>query len=82
MADALVGLQRTGTPYLAEVDRGVAIRKALEEAREGDVVVLAGKGHETYQVLKGGKIHFDDRVVARHILRQMGYGFADEPATR
>ena len=82
MADALVGLQRTGKPYLAEVDRGVAIRRVLEEARDGDVVVLAGKGHETYQVLKDGKIHFDDREVARHVLRQMGYGFADEPSTR
>jgi UDP-N-acetylmuramoyl-L-alanyl-D-glutamate--2,6-diaminopimelate ligase len=82
MADALVGLQRTGKPYLAEVDRGVAIRKVLAEARDGDVVVLAGKGHETYQVLKDGRIHFDDREVARQVLRQMGYGFADEPITR
>jgi len=74
MADALVGLQRTGKPYLAEVDRGIAIRRALEEAREGDLVVLAGKGHETYQLLKDGKIDFDDREVARGILREMGYG--------
>ena len=74
MADALVGLQRTGKPYIAEVDRGVAIHKALEEAREGDVVVLAGKGHETYQVLKEGKIDFDDRNVARKVLAEMGYG--------
>jgi UDP-N-acetylmuramoyl-L-alanyl-D-glutamate--2,6-diaminopimelate ligase len=74
MADALVGLQRTGKPYLAEVDRGIAIRKALEEAQEGDVVVLAGKGHETYQVLKDGKVDFDDREMARRVLREMGYG--------
>jgi len=74
MADALVGLQRTDRPYIAEVDRSVAIRKAFEEAREGDVVVLAGKGHETYQILKEGKIDFDDRVVARQVLREMGYG--------
>ena len=74
MADALVGLQRTGKPYIAEVDRGTAVRKALEEAREGDVIVLAGKGHETYQVLKEGKVDYDDRVVARQILREMGYG--------
>ena len=73
MADALVGLQRTGKPYIAEVDRAIAIRKALEEAREGDVVVLAGKGHETYQVLKDGKIDFDDREVAREVLSKMGY---------
>jgi UDP-N-acetylmuramoyl-L-alanyl-D-glutamate--2,6-diaminopimelate ligase len=73
MADALVGLQRTGTPYIAEVDRGIAVRKALEEAREGDVVVLAGKGHETYQILKEGKVDFDDRDVARKVLAEMGY---------
>jgi UDP-N-acetylmuramoyl-L-alanyl-D-glutamate--2,6-diaminopimelate ligase len=73
MADALVGLQRTGKPYIAEVDRGVAIHKALEEAREGDVVVLAGKGHETYQILKEGKVEFDDREVARKVLAEMGY---------
>jgi UDP-N-acetylmuramoyl-L-alanyl-D-glutamate--2,6-diaminopimelate ligase len=73
MADALVGLQRTGKPYIAEVDRGVAVRKALEEAREGDVVVLAGKGHETYQILKAGKIDFDDREVARKVLAEIGY---------
>jgi UDP-N-acetylmuramoyl-L-alanyl-D-glutamate--2,6-diaminopimelate ligase len=74
MADALVGLQRTGTPYIAEIDRAVAVRKALEEAREGDVVVLAGKGHETYQILKEGKVDFDDRDLARKVLAQMGYG--------
>jgi UDP-N-acetylmuramyl tripeptide synthase len=55
------------------VDREKAIRKALEEAREGDVVVLAGKGHETYQILKDGPIPFDDREVARRVLSEMGY---------
>lgn len=73
MADALVGLQKTGKPYLAEVNRRDAIHKALNEAREGDVVVLAGKGHETYQILKEGTVPFDDREVARTILREMGY---------
>jgi len=73
MNDALVGLQRTGKPYVAEVDRGVAIRTALEQAQRGDVVVLAGKGHETYQVLKDGPVPFDDREVARKLLRAMGF---------
>ena len=57
------GCSVPGKPYIAEVDRGIAVRKALEEAREGDVVVLAGKGHETYQILKDGKIDFDDRAL-------------------
>jgi UDP-N-acetylmuramoyl-L-alanyl-D-glutamate--2,6-diaminopimelate ligase len=73
MSDAMVGLQRTGKPYLAEEDRKTAIRKALEHAHEGDVVVLAGKGHETYQVLKDRTIHFDDHEIARQILRELGY---------
>jgi UDP-N-acetylmuramoyl-L-alanyl-D-glutamate--2,6-diaminopimelate ligase len=73
MSDALVGLQKAGKPYWAEVDREVAIRKAVEEAREEDVVVLAGKGHETYQILKDRTIPFDDREIARKVLREMGY---------
>jgi UDP-N-acetylmuramoyl-L-alanyl-D-glutamate--2,6-diaminopimelate ligase len=73
MTDALVGLQKTAKPYLAEVDREAAIRRALSEAREGDVVVLAGKGHETYQIIKDQKIPFDDREVARKVLRELGY---------
>jgi UDP-N-acetylmuramoyl-L-alanyl-D-glutamate--2,6-diaminopimelate ligase len=73
MSDALVGLQKAGKPYWAEVDRETAIRKAVEEAREGDVVVLAGKGHETYQILKDRTIPFDDREIARKVLREMGY---------
>ena len=73
MNDAMVGLQKAGKPYWAEVDRETAIRRALEEAREGDVVVLAGKGHETYQILKDQTVPFDDREVARRVLREMGY---------
>ena len=73
MNDAVAGLQRAGKPYWAELDREAAIRKALEEAREGDVVVLAGKGHETYQILKDRTIPLDDREVARKVLRDMGY---------
>jgi UDP-N-acetylmuramoyl-L-alanyl-D-glutamate--2,6-diaminopimelate ligase len=73
MNDALVGLQKAGKPYAAEVDREAAIRKALEAAGEGDVVVIAGKGHETYQILKDRKIPFDDRGVARRVIRELGY---------
>ncbi|HWF46209.1 MAG TPA: UDP-N-acetylmuramoyl-L-alanyl-D-glutamate--2,6-diaminopimelate ligase [Bryobacteraceae bacterium] len=74
MNDALVGLRRFDTRYLAEPDRERAIKKAIESAEPGDVVILAGKGHETYQILRDGPIPFDDREVARRVLRSFGYG--------
>jgi UDP-N-acetylmuramoyl-L-alanyl-D-glutamate--2,6-diaminopimelate ligase len=73
MTDAMVGLGRFDTPHIAEPDRAKAIRAALGQARAGDVVLLAGKGHETYQILKSGTIHFDDRETAREVLRSLGY---------
>jgi UDP-N-acetylmuramoyl-L-alanyl-D-glutamate--2,6-diaminopimelate ligase len=72
--DASVGLQRTSAKVLVEPDRERAVELALEQARPGDMVLLAGKGHETTQVLKDRTIEFDDREVARRVLRQRGYG--------
>ena len=73
MNAALVGIRRVDVPHAIEPDRATAIARALQEAREGDVVILAGKGHETYQVLKDRTIPFDDREVARGVLRGYGY---------
>ena len=73
MNDASVGIGRFDTPNIAEPDRERAIKKAIEMAEPGDVVILAGKGHETYQILKDGPIPFDDREVARRVLRGFGY---------
>jgi UDP-N-acetylmuramoyl-L-alanyl-D-glutamate--2,6-diaminopimelate ligase len=73
MNDALVGMSRFDTPYLLEPDRMKAIRLVLEAAQPGDVVILAGKGHETYQIFREKTIHFDDREVSREILAEMGY---------
>jgi UDP-N-acetylmuramoyl-L-alanyl-D-glutamate--2,6-diaminopimelate ligase len=73
MNDALVGLRRLDTPHSVEPDRARAIRIALEQANQGDVVLLAGKGHETYQIFKDRTIHFDDRETAREALRSFGY---------
>ncbi|HVB36683.1 MAG TPA: UDP-N-acetylmuramoyl-L-alanyl-D-glutamate--2,6-diaminopimelate ligase [Candidatus Acidoferrales bacterium] len=72
--DVLVGLQKTGKKYRVEAERGKAIEIALDEAQPGDIVLLAGKGHEAYQILKEGTIEFDDRQVARQKLRERGYG--------
>ena len=71
--DALVGLRRYDVPHRTEPDREAAIRIALNEANAGDLVLIAGKGHETCQVVKDRKIPFDDREVARRILREFGY---------
>jgi UDP-N-acetylmuramoyl-L-alanyl-D-glutamate--2,6-diaminopimelate ligase len=73
MNDALVGIRRVDVPHVIEPDRKAAIARALKEAREGDIVILAGKGHETYQVLKDRTISFDDRAVAREVLQGYGY---------
>jgi len=72
--DALVGLQRTPAKVLIEPDRVRAVELAIDEARPGDLVLLAGKGHETTQVLKDGPIEFDDREVAHRALQRRGYG--------
>lgn len=71
--DALVGLRRYDTPHRVEPDRAKAIRMILAEAKAGDIVIIAGKGHETYQVLKDRTIPFDDREVARAVLHEFGY---------
>ena len=74
MNDILVGLKRAESRFLLEPDRAQAIGKALKEAKKGDIVLLVGKGHETCQTVGQEKIPFDDRVVAREVLRGMGYG--------
>ena len=72
--DVIVGVQRTKAKLFVEPDRQKAIEVALNEARSGDIVLLAGKGHETYQVLRDRTIAFDDREVARAVLRRHGFG--------
>ena len=58
-----------GKPYEKLVDRRTAIFHAVQTARAGDTVVILGKGHETYQILKDGTIHFDDRETAAEAIR-------------
>ena len=73
ISDIIVGLQKTAGKYLIEPDREKAIGMAMEEARSGDIVLLAGKGHENYQILADMTLEFDDREVARRALRQRGF---------
>lgn len=65
------GLRRAGGDWTAEVDRRHAIALALREAAPGDAVLIAGKGHEDYQIFADRTIHFDDREVAREELRSL-----------
>jgi UDP-N-acetylmuramoyl-L-alanyl-D-glutamate--2,6-diaminopimelate ligase len=71
--DAMVGVQRYSSRVIVEPDRRTAIGRALREAAPGDIVILAGKGHETYQILKDKVIDFDDRVEAAKALQSFGY---------
>ncbi len=71
--DAVVGLQRTTTRYTVESDRRLAIALAVGEARAGDIVLIAGKGHEKVQVTRQGAFPFDDVEVAREALRAAGH---------
>jgi UDP-N-acetylmuramyl-tripeptide synthetase len=66
---AEVGVKEVGTPYFKIIDRREAINFAIGQAKSGDLVVLAGKGHENYQILKDKTIHFDDKEVALEFLR-------------
>ena len=66
--EALPGVRETGTECLVEPDRAAAIGLALRAARAGDIVLLAGKGHEKVQILRGGTLPFDDVEEARKVL--------------
>jgi UDP-N-acetylmuramoyl-L-alanyl-D-glutamate--2,6-diaminopimelate ligase len=71
IAEALVGVRETGAECIVEEDRAAAIRIAIQSARKGDLVLLAGKGHEKVQVLRGGAVPFDDVAVAARVLEDM-----------
>jgi UDP-N-acetylmuramoyl-L-alanyl-D-glutamate--2,6-diaminopimelate ligase len=73
ISDIVVGLQKTNGKYMIEPDRARAIALAMDQARPGDIVLLAGKGHENYQILADRTLEFDDRDEARKALRERGY---------
>jgi UDP-N-acetylmuramoyl-L-alanyl-D-glutamate--2,6-diaminopimelate ligase len=69
--EALVGVRETGTTCIVEEDRAGAIEIAIRAARAGDIVLIAGKGHEKVQVLKNGTVPFDDVAVAAGVLKEL-----------
>jgi UDP-N-acetylmuramoyl-L-alanyl-D-glutamate--2,6-diaminopimelate ligase len=73
ISDIVVGLQKSNGKYLIEPDREKAIGFAFDEARAGDIVLLAGKGHENYQILVDKTLPWDDCRVVQRALRQRGF---------
>ena len=69
--DILVGMQNIKTPYTVIENRHEAIEYAITHAKKDDIILLAGKGHETYQILPTGTIHFDEREVIAEVLGKM-----------
>lgn len=69
--DILVGMSGTKTPYKVIPNRIEAIKFAVSNAKKDDIIVLAGKGHETYQILKEGTIHLDEREVVADALQEL-----------
>jgi UDP-N-acetylmuramoyl-L-alanyl-D-glutamate--2,6-diaminopimelate ligase len=69
LAEALTGVKETATECWVEPDRATAIAKAIHAAKPGDIVLIAGKGHEKVQILRDGAIPFDDVEVAANVLK-------------
>lgn len=69
--DIITGIKKTDGKYIDICDRKEAIRYAIEHGQKGDVIILAGKGHETYQEIKGVKYDMDDRVLIQEVLDEL-----------
>ena len=68
--EILPGFQDTTTPWLRICNRVEAIHRAIDLAEDGDVILLAGKGHETYQIIGHTKHHMDEREIVADYLRE------------
>ena len=68
--EALAGVLETDAEYVVEIDRARAIEIAIHAAKVGDIVLIAGKGHEKVQILKSGTVPFDDVEVAKRVLEK------------
>lgn len=72
IADIITGISKTDGAYIAIPDRKEAIAYAIENGQPGDIIVLAGKGHEDYQEIRGVKYHMDDREMVLDVVKERG----------
>ena len=68
MNDIEIGIKKTNGKYIKIDDRKEAIKYALDNALEGDIILLLGKGHETYQEKNGERFHYDEREIIKNIM--------------
>ena len=68
IADILTGIRKTEGKYISIIDRREAISYVMNHAEPGDIVILAGKGHETYQEIKGKKYHMSEEEIVSDVL--------------
>ena len=69
--DILVGMKKTDGKYIIIDNRKEAIRYSIENAKDGDVILILGKGHEDYQEINGVRYPFDERVIIKEIIDEM-----------
>ena len=69
--DIEVGMKKTDGKYIKITKRPEAMRFAIENAQQNDIIIFAGKGHETYQIFKDKTIHFDEREIVAEILKEL-----------
>ena len=69
--DILIGMHKTNGKYITIPDRKEAIKYSIENAHEGDIILLLGKGHEDYQEINGVRRPFDERVIIKEILNEL-----------
>jgi len=75
IADIVTGISKTDGEYVIIPDRKDGIRYSIENAKEGDIILLLGKGHEDYQDKGGVKRPFDERVIIQEILDEIGWKY-------
>ena len=69
--DIITGISKTDGKHVDIVDRREAIKYAIANGEKGDIIVLAGKGHEDYQIIKGVKHHMDERELIASVLEEL-----------